>query len=223
MPATGEIRTIFLGPPGAGKGTQAERTLNDYNICHLSTGDMLRAIVAEGGEMGKKVGGIMKSGGLITDEIVCDLIKKNLNENAQCKNGFLLDGFPRTGGQAEKLTTMLNDMGRPVNSVVEFQIDDNLLVSRILGRWFHKPSGRSYHTEFKPPKVAGKDDITGEPLVRRGDDTEEALKTRLGNYHKSTAPLADYYAAKNVLCRVEASESPAKVWENVKACLFGNQ
>lgn len=212
-------KTIFLGPPGAGKGTQAENVTKNHSICHLSTGDMLRAIVATGSPLGQEVKGILNSGGLVTDELVCELIKNNLDNNAECANGFLLDGFPRTTGQADKLADMLQKMGKPLNSVVEFQIDDSVLVGRILGRLFHKPSGRSYHTEFKPPKVAMTDDVTGEPLVRRGDDTEESLKKRLDNYHEKTAPLAKYYSERNLHCAVNADQAPSKVWEAVQKCL----
>lgn len=216
-------KTIFLGPPGAGKGTQAENMTKEYGICHLSTGDMLRAIAKTGTELGNRVSNIMKTGQLVSDELVCELIKNNLENNQSCSNGFLLDGFPRTLPQADKLGEMLAADGKKLNSVVEFSVDDAVLVPRILGRLFHKPSGRSYHTEFKPPKVEMKDDITGEDLIRRGDDTEESLKVRLAAYHKQTAPLAAYYAERNLHCKVNADQKPAKVWEAVQKCMDMNK
>jgi len=216
-------KTIFLGPPGAGKGTQAENVTQTYGICHLSTGDMLRAIAKTDSPLGKKVKTIITTGGLVSDELVCDLIKNNLETNEACSKGFLLDGFPRTIGQADKLGEMLAADGKKLNSVVEFSIPDEVLVPRILGRWIHKPSGRSYHTEFKPPKVAGIDDVTGEPLIRRGDDTEESLKNRMGAYHKQTAPLASYYAERNLHCKVDANQAPGKVWEAVQKCFDMNK
>jgi adenylate kinase len=216
-------KTIFLGPPGAGKGTQAENVIKNHQICHLSTGDMLRAIAATGSELGNEVKEIMQAGKLVTDDLVCKLIKNNLDNNTECANGFLLDGFPRTTGQADKLQEMLKADGRPLTSVVEFAVDDSVLVGRILGRLFHKPSGRSYHTEFRPPKVPMKDDITGEPLIRRGDDTEASLKTRLESYHAKTAPLAAYYDKLGLHCKVNADQQPSKVWEAVQACFNKNQ
>jgi len=218
-PTTNELRMIFLGPPGAGKGTQAESIVEKFNVCHLSTGDMLRAITKSGTAFGDEVKAVMAAGQLISDEIVVRLIKENLTTNAACSKGFLLDGFPRTTVQADKLADMLKEQKIALDSVVELKIDDSLLVKRICGRLIHKASGRSYHTEFKPPQVAMKDDITGEDLMRRGDDNEEALKTRLASYHKMTSPLVDYYGAQNLHCRVNADQAPGAVWEAVKNCL----
>lgn len=212
-------RTIFLGPPGAGKGTQAENTTDSFDICHLSTGDMLRAITKQDTDFGREVKEVLSSGKLVSDEIVVRLIKENLDNNAKCKGGFLLDGFPRTTVQADKLGEMLSESGSKLDSVVEFAIDDSILVKRICGRWMHKASGRIYHTEFKPPKVAGIDDVTGEPLYQRSDDNETALRTRLDQYHKMTAPLADYYSKIGLHCRVDANQAPTKVWDAVKKCL----
>lgn len=217
------IRTIFIGPIGAGKGTQAENLKATYDACHLSTGDMLRAIIASGSEFGQEVKGIINSGGLVSDEIVCRLIKDQLQNNAECKKGFLLDGFPRTLTQAEKLDNMLADMKIKLNSVVMLDgIPDPDLITRVCGRLIHKPSGRSYHTVFKPPKEAMKDDVTGEPLMRRGDDTEETAGKRLETYHKQTAPLLPYYENAGLLCRANANQKPGKVWEAVEKCLRQN-
>ena len=221
--STDSIRTIFIGPIGAGKGTQAENLKAKYDACHLSTGDMLRAIIASGSEFGQEVKGIINSGGLVSDEIVCRLIKDQLQNNAECKTGFLLDGFPRTLTQAEKLDKMLDEMKIKLNSVVMLDgISDTDLVTRVCGRLIHKPSGRSYHTVFKPPKEAMKDDITGEPLMRRGDDTEETAGKRLETYHKQTAPLLPYYENAGLLCRANANQKPGLVWEAVEKCLRQN-
>ncbi|TPX33204.1 adenylate kinase [Synchytrium microbalum] len=211
------LRMIIMGPPGAGKGTQAPRIKEKYSVCHLATGDMLRAAVAAGTDVGKEAKKIMDAGGLVTDEIVVNLIKDNLDHNKECKNGFILDGFPRTVVQAEKLDQMLDAKKQRVDHAVELQIDDALLVSRITGRLVHPGSGRSYHKEFSPPKVAGQDDLTGEPLVQRSDDTAEALVKRLDAYHKQTTPVVDYYRRKGVWHGVDASQKPATVWENLQA------
>ncbi|RKP10128.1 adenylate kinase-domain-containing protein [Thamnocephalis sphaerospora] len=211
------VRMVFMGPPGAGKGTQSNLIKNKYCVCHLSTGDMLRAAVAAGTPFGKKAKEIMDAGGLVSDEIMVGMIRDELENNQECQRGFILDGFPRTVPQAEKLDEMLEQRGQQLDHAVELAIDDALLVSRITGRLIHAPSGRSYHREFNPPRVPNRDDVTGEPLMQRPDDNAETLKKRLATYHKQTTPVVGYYQKRGIWRRVDASKSPAAVWGTLQA------
>lgn len=174
---------ILIGPAGSGKGTQAPEIKDKLCLCHLATGDMLRDAVAAGTELGKKADGIMKAGQLVPDELVIGLIESNL-ANAECERGVLLDGFPRTNVQAEKLDNMFKSRKMNIDRVIEFKVDESVLEERVVGRRVHAASGRSYHVKFNPPKVDDKDDITGEPLMHRKDDTADALAKRMGSYHK---------------------------------------
>lgn len=184
------MRVILLGGPGAGKGTQANYMKEKYDIPQISTGDMLRAAVKAGTELGKAAKKVMDAGGLISDEIIMGLIKERVKED-DCKNGYLFDGFPRTLVQADALKTE----GIAIDAVVEIDVDDAEIIKRMSGRRVHLASGRTYHVTFNPPKVEGKDDETGEDLVQRDDDQESVVKNRLEIYHDQTEPLINYYSS----------------------------
>ncbi|RIZ66715.1 MAG: adenylate kinase [Methylococcales bacterium] len=184
------MRIILLGSPGSGKGTQAQFITQKYAIVQISTGDMLRAAVREGTPMGVAAKQVMDAGGLVSDDIILGLIKERIAQ-ADCANGFLLDGFPRTIAQAEGLSAM----GVKIDTVIEINVADEEIIKRMAGRRVHLASGRTYHIEFNPPKQPGIDDITGESLIQRDDDKEETVRTRLNVYHEQTKPLVDYYSA----------------------------
>ncbi|WP_108445099.1 adenylate kinase [Halomonas denitrificans] len=182
------MRLILLGAPGAGKGTQAQFICERFNIPQISTGDMLRAAVKEGSELGLKVKEIMNSGGLVSDDIIIALVKERISQ-PDCANGFLFDGFPRTIPQAQAM----RDAEVKIDHVLEIAVDDEEIVKRLAGRRVHPGSGRVYHLEYQPPKEEGKDDVTGEALIQRDDDRESTVRNRLAVYHEQTAPLVDYY------------------------------
>ncbi len=183
------MRVILLGAPGAGKGTQARFITEKFGIPQISTGDMLRAAVKAGTELGLQVKDIMATGGLVSDDLIIALIKDRLAQ-PDCAQGCLFDGFPRTIPQAEAL----QEAGVAIDNVLEIAVDDEEIVQRISGRRVHEASGRVYHVTFNPPKVEGKDDVTGEDLLQRPDDSEETVRKRLAVYHEQTKPLVDFYA-----------------------------
>ncbi|MCK4608303.1 MAG: adenylate kinase [Gammaproteobacteria bacterium] len=182
------MRIILLGSPGAGKGTQAKLIAKKHNIPQISTGDILRAAVKAGTELGKAAEKIMAAGNLVSDDIIIDLVKERIEE-PDCKNGYLLDGFPRTIPQAEALL----EADIKIDYVIEIAVDDDEIVARLTGRRMHLASGRVYHELYHPPEVAGIDDITGEPLIQREDDQEATVRNRLKVYHEQTEPLIEFY------------------------------
>lgn len=182
------MNIILLGPPGAGKGTQAKFITDKYAIPQISTGDMLRAAVKAGTELGKKAQGIMAAGGLVSDDIIIDLVKERIQQ-PDCANGFLFDGFPRTIPQAQALI----DANIKIDRVIEIDVADEEIVARLSGRRMHEASGRVYHVLHNPPKMADIDDVSGEPLIQREDDREETVRNRLGIYHEQTKPLVAFY------------------------------
>ena len=182
------MRIILLGAPGAGKGTQAAFLCEQYGIPQISTGDMLRAAVAAGTELGNKAKAIMDAGGLVSDDIIIGLVKDRIAQ-PDCEAGCLFDGFPRTIPQAQAMV----DAGISIDHVIEIAVDDEEIVGRLSGRRVHPGSGRIYHVDHNPPQTAGVDDITGEPLIQRDDDREETVRKRLAVYHEQTQPLVDFY------------------------------
>lgn len=184
------MRLILLGPPGAGKGTQANFIKEKFGIPQISTGDMLRAAVKAGTPLGIEAKKVMDAGGLVSDDIIIGLVKDRLQQD-DCKSGYMFDGFPRTIPQADAM----KDAGVPIDFVLEIDVPDSEIVERMSGRRAHLPSGRTYHVKYNPPKVEGKDDVTGEDLVQRDDDKEETVKKRLDVYHSQTKPLVEYYSA----------------------------
>jgi len=184
------MRIILLGPPGAGKGTQAAYLCEAYGVPQISTGDMLRAAVKAGTPLGLEAKKVMDAGGLVSDDIIVGLVKERIAQ-PDCANGFLFDGFPRTIAQADAL----KEESIRIDCVIEIKVDDEEIVSRMSGRRVHPASGRVYHVEHNPPQVDGRDDETGEPLVQRDDDKEETVRKRLQVYHEQTKPLVDYYSS----------------------------
>ncbi len=209
------MKIILLGAPGAGKGTQAQFLTKKYNIPQISTGDMLRAAIKAGTELGKKAKEAMDAGKLVTDEIIIGLVKDRIAQD-DCKNGYLLDGFPRTLAQADAVT----NAGIEIDAVIEIDVPDEEIVKRMSGRRAHLASGRTYHIIYNPPKVEGKDDITGEDLVQRDDDKEEVVLDRLKVYHEQTEPLIGYYkeqAQKNPKLKYITVDGTADIAEVEKA------
>lgn len=212
------MRIILLGPPGAGKGTQAQFIKESLGIPQISTGDMLRAAKDSGSELGNRVKAVMDSGALVSDEIVIDLVKERIQQD-DCANGFLFDGFPRTIPQAEAM----RDAGVGIDAVVEISVDDEELVQRITGRRWHPASGRVYHVIYNPPREAGKDDVSGEPLEQRDDDNEETVRERINVYNEQTAPLIDFYQAKDgaglTYIRVNGSGAVEEIQSTIASAL----
>jgi len=182
------MKAILLGPPGAGKGTQANVIKQKFDIPQISTGDMLRSAIREGTELGVTAKKIMDTGGLVSDYLILNIVKERVSQN-DCKKGYLFDGFPRTIAQANGITTS----GMAIDYVIEIKVNDEQIIKRVSGRRVHLASGRTYHTEFNPPKIKGKDDETGDELIQRDDDQESTVRKRLDVYKKETAPLINYY------------------------------
>lgn len=214
------MKLIFLGPPGAGKGTQAKRIEQLHDLVQLSTGDMLRAAIASGSDVGKAAKAVMDGGNLVSDEIVVGIVAERLN-GKDLENGFILDGFPRTLGQAQELDQILSERGEALDAVIEIKVDDELLVERITGRYTCAKCGKGYHDVFEQPEIEGVCDRCGSTaFTRRADDNAETVRARLKAYHAETAPLLPYYAERGMLKTIdgmiEIDEVTAQIDEVLK-------
>ncbi|MCW3039206.1 MAG: adenylate kinase [Solirubrobacterales bacterium] len=210
-----ELNLILLGPPGAGKGTQAERLTQDFPLAYIATGDMLRQAVADGTDLGVKAKTFMDAGGLVPDDVIIGLALERV-EADDARDGFLLDGFPRTVGQADALQAEMEQLGRKMTAVLLIEVPDEDIVRRISGRRTSR-SGRIYHVEFDPPKHEGRCDIDGSALIQRDDDKPETVLKRLQEYHAQTHPLIEYYEERGLLRRFDGTRSPTEVHDHIRA------
>ncbi|WP_422484501.1 adenylate kinase [Gudongella sp. DL1XJH-153] len=208
------MRLVLLGPPGAGKGTQASAIVEKYNIPHISTGDIFRANIKEGTELGQEAKGYMDKGLLVPDELVVSIVKDRLLKD-DCKDGFLLDGFPRTVKQAEALDSELDKMGISLDRVININADPEILIERAVGRRICKECGATYHVKYNPPKVEGVCDKDGGELYQRDDDTEETVTTRINVYMEQTEPLIDYYKNQGLLFDVDGTKKIDEVFNDI--------
>lgn len=213
------MKLILLGAPGAGKGTQAKRLEEAYGIVQLSTGDMLRAEVASGSEIGQELKAVMEAGNLVTDELIISMISSRVEQD-DCQKGYILDGFPRTTAQAEALDAMLAEKGQKLDEVIEMVVDEDALVERITGRYTCAKCGQGYHDSFQKPKAEGVcDKCDGTEFTRRADDNEETVRSRLESYREQTAPIASHYDAKGMLKKVDGMADIDEVTAQLKAIL----
>lgn len=215
-------KIVLFGPPGSGKGTQGSRLTNELCSCHISTGDLLRKEIREGTDLGMKAKEVMNAGGLVSDDLVLQILQRKF-ETPECKRGVVFDGFPRTVEQAKKLDELLANNNSKIDNVFNFHIDDEVLMDRLAGRRVHEASGRSYHVKYNLPKVEGKDDVTGEPLIQRNDDKPEAIANRLSTYHDKTKPVLDYYKDNGVLTTMDANQPIQTVWSDIASKIFNRK
>ena len=213
-----ELNLILLGPPGAGKGTQAERVVGDFDLPYYATGDILRAAVKEGSELGKEAKEYMDRGDLVPDELICRVIMERV-DSTEAQDGFLLDGFPRTIGQAETLEQALEKRGRSLTAALLVDAPDETVLQRLSGRRVCTKSGHNYHVDFDPPKREGVCDQDGSKLVQRDDDKPETIKHRLGVYHDQTQPLIDHYEDQGLLKRFDGTRAPDEVHNHIRATI----
>ena len=214
------MHILLMGPPGAGKGTQAAALVKELGVPHISTGDMFRAAIKEGTEMGKKAQSFIEAGNLVPDEVTIGIVRDRLAKD-DCKKGFILDGFPRTVGQADALKGILSDLGLTLDKVLNISVPSSELIERAVGRRICKACGATYHLKFNPTKVEGKCDECGGELYQRADDTAETMGNRLKKYEESTKPLIDYYTAAGVYAEVDGCQDISKVTESLVAVLKG--
>ncbi|WP_227764149.1 adenylate kinase [Zhaonella formicivorans] len=212
------MRLLIMGPPGAGKGTQAEIITKKLGIPHISTGDMFRKAIKDGTAMGKKAKAYIDAGQLVPDDVTVGIVKERLSE-ADCAEGFLLDGFPRTVPQAEALDDILNELGVKLDKVISLEVPQEIILHRLTGRRICKGCGSSYHISNNPPKVAGKCDKCGGELMQRTDDTEETVASRLRVYEQQTAPLINFYESHHIICHIKGDQPIEQVLQRIGNCL----